>query len=379
MTSKTFCILPWVHYKHSIMDHLWPCCTWSDPTSLRPKADINASVNITNLDTAFKPLRDSLMNGLEHPGCSRCYLKEQNGIQSLRQKSNLMFKNITENITSTDFYKLQYIEVILDSVCNLTCRMCNSASSSAILPIEKKLLAAGLIDQINHDARYVFDYEDIDFSNVLLIKILGGEPFYSKKMISFLEHLISLNLNHQINLSLSTNGMIINDSILNLLSKFKTVDISISLDGVGIINDYQRTGADFNVIHSNIELLRKLSNTSISFNFTLTLLNVFNLKAFRDYSPGISKTVNFDIFSPISLTKIPLDVRTFIETELITQHTTKKDVDYIKSIYKDQDLTSWSRTLKYIKFLDSYHNTSLSEIHPNLYAFLCNNYNYDSI
>ena len=99
-----------------------------------------------------------------------------------------------------------------------------------------------------------------DFSKLKNVRIIGGEPFYSKNLKWFLKL-----LNEKINLknvtfSCNTNCSVIPDEeILQLLSLFKQIKIDVSIDGVDGLSESIRFGVKWNIIKKNPENVREIS------------------------------------------------------------------------------------------------------------------------
>ena len=89
----------------------------------------------------------------------------------------------------------------------------------------------------------------VDLSELQEINIVGGEPFYSKKLKHFLKRLPKTS-----KISLNTNGSIFPDNqILKLLETFSSVQIDISIDAIGPLAECIRYGTIWKDVEKNIE------------------------------------------------------------------------------------------------------------------------------
>ena len=89
--------------------------------------------------------------------------------------------------------------------------------------------------------------KNTDTSKLNTLRVLGGEPFYSKSSIRFLESLADYDLSN-ITFKTNTNASIFPDRLIPILERFKHFELTISLDGVEEVAEYARYGTDWNTI-----------------------------------------------------------------------------------------------------------------------------------
>jgi len=77
-------------------------------------------------------------------------------------------------------------------------------------------------------------------------------------------------------LTMSTNGVKIPEEFLLLAKKFTNLNLSLSLDGYGKINDYWRSGSQWDRIVQNMHILKE-HGISITINTVPGIYNVTNL------------------------------------------------------------------------------------------------------
>jgi hypothetical protein len=90
-------------------------------------------------------------------------------------------------------------------------------------------------------------------------------------------HVIERGVAKNVMLSLVTNGTIANDEIYDLASRFKSVMIGVSIDGVGAINDYIREGSAWTDIEPNIRRFKQIPNCSVYINLTYQAYNMLHV------------------------------------------------------------------------------------------------------
>ena len=202
-------------------------------------------------------------NGVEHAGCIKCYQEEQHGWHSLRQWQNLWYPSEVKQVSVNN--PIYHLELRLGNFCNLKCIMCGPDHSSSIAA-ERHAYRERFI-QINAPMpqskmpHYWKEEEFKQFAQTILttharrVNITGGEPFIIPEVVKFLE-MLGPRAN-DIRLSFNTNLTEVGDKLLIALQKFKNIDIMISLEGTGAMNDYVRYPSRWTDIESNIQLLKR--------------------------------------------------------------------------------------------------------------------------
>jgi hypothetical protein len=111
--------------------------------------------------------------------------------------------------------------------------------------------------------------------------MLGGEPLVSDFHDEIVELLIKSNRSLDISLHYNTNLQIDAERKLEVWSKFKKIDLSISIDGYGDTYEYIRWPGKWDKLSNNIDLVLKYSkeNKNIVPNIATTVqnLNIDNL------------------------------------------------------------------------------------------------------
>jgi hypothetical protein len=109
------CAAFWHHTNIRSDNKVFPCCRFKTPIQ-EFTGDV---VNILN-SNEYKDLREHLG---PIAGCAKCDYEETMGVKSLRQKFNEEY--------DTKTVKLEFLEVGLDNICNLTCDGCWDEFSSS--------------------------------------------------------------------------------------------------------------------------------------------------------------------------------------------------------------------------------------------------------
>lgn len=268
--KDSFCILPFTAVDARSNNVVGPCC---DSRMKNNYKDINEYWNSQEL----KLLRADLLSGIQNPICSKCWKLESIGLKSLRSNVNRRFKK--EFLQNPKIIELKYNP---GRECNLSCMMCSEAHSSkfsslwkgSMIPSSEKL---PVID--NHEI--VSDWIYKNYQQLEGLSVNGGEPLYNKRFLSMIDFLIEKNVTRNVSLYITTNGTILPDSLLNKLKKFNKVVFGVSIEAIGLPNDYIRWYGNFEKIKKNIEKLNK--EFSISIEPTVSALNIIHLPTLEQF------------------------------------------------------------------------------------------------
>jgi len=377
-TSDTFCILPWIHLCVRPDEKLKPCCRYQavdDP--------VNVSLNslkengISEMDNAYlSQLRQDMLDGVKRPECTKCFVQEENtGVltdrTSLRLFLNKRFERFIKDEYTNKFDKIRYIEMSVDNICNLQCKMCDSKFSSK-LQLRDKFLGEEVHKKLEPNFS---NFDTLDLSGLVYIKLLGGEPFISPNFIKFLEYIEERSDPSKIKLEIATNGTSIpSKKIIRKLNKYAMLFLNVSLDTYDKSNDYQRFGSTYIETFNNAEEYKKLfKNVHVSFHSTISLLTANTL---ADSLNFLIKEKNYHVSVDfvrypryLSLLYAPESYIEFVLDKNKNNTTASKIIHtFIKSgKYNEKH---WSEFLYTTKKLDGFYNTSIKDYNPELVAYL---------
>lgn len=253
--SETYCPMPWIGLS-ILPGEILPCIHWD------------------GAPIPLDKIREDLLAGKQLDGCSQCRFAESIGAESGRLEYIKKY-GVTTDVST------KVLGVNFDNVCNLKCRGCTSFSSHLWHSDEKEIYGKAFIEE-----KYIESNVDIDCKNLTQVYISGGEPFLSKNVERFLNRLVNDNIIQNISLGVSTNGTALPSAELrSALLKSKQLSLTISVDGLGPLNDYFRSGSNFETIEKNLEHFNKLCdiNCFITINITVSIYNVTHMKEVEDY------------------------------------------------------------------------------------------------
>jgi radical SAM protein with 4Fe4S-binding SPASM domain len=366
-TQDTFCVLPWMHLYVGTDGNVLPCCVADQQF---PMGNIEEqSIDSIVKSSAFNQLRKNMLTGLRSKECNRCYAQEDLGLKSSRLDHNNRWKNITQhnlnNDGSLDKFDPVYLDIRLNNICNLKCRMCSGYFSSAIAQEEVALFgktesiqSSLKLQQRNLGLKEILNY----VPTAEKIYFAGGEPLLTAEHYEILDALIACG-NTNLEITYNTNFTTLNyrgRSVLDLWKQFSNITVGASLDAKGDVAKYVRHGTNWSTIESNLELVKsQCSHVNFKVTSTVGLLNADSLIRLQQewHTSGtldISKFFQSTMISPEHLTvsALPLEHKQRLE-RIINHHITWCKENNAKGL-----ATQWTDVLNYMWSKDDSHYMS---------------------
>ena len=289
--SKTFCMLPFMHIYGSAGGDMVPCCEAQETPLNNPGETALESWNNEN----YKELRRALAEDERPERCEVCWHNEDSGIVSNRQqweKDN--WNEFSEVIEVNDDYSVsnspKWIELKVSNFCNLKCIMCSTHSSykrvndlDIITKYQKdghetKLLRpTTLFNSLN-------EWPEL-WESVHTLQFTGGEPIINKEHYDLLES-IPQHLKSGIKLRYASNLSYIKFKqydLVKIWNEFQSVNIKISMDGVGDVYNFIRQDGDWDNVYSNMLALNDEPTIDVAAGITVQAHNVFHMPEFYDF------------------------------------------------------------------------------------------------
>ncbi len=308
-TSKTFCMHPFTGLATREDGAIKACCR-SHPVGFIDKDSLE---NIWNNST-MKRIRKQVLNNERPPECEPCFNLEDQGVESLRMRhiagkipearANL-YPDALDKLEE-DFsmpFEIPTIELKLNNLCNLKCRMCHPADSTSwndwnkVKDFYKKEgnIIFDLVDLHNLEKKPLLDkFEDNPNWWTSLEKLLpyfrrvefaGGEPLMDPQHYRILDMLAPYG--HHIEIKYATNLTMLgksNRTVWEYWPKFKSVAVNVSIDGIGNSYEYIRGNASWAELVNNIKQIQPIPNISrIVGAVTVQVSNVLVLDKIIEY------------------------------------------------------------------------------------------------
>lgn len=223
----------------------------------------------------LKQLQEKMLNFQFDQGCRNCELKEKSGGRSRR---TFFYDVLWERLEQPEFNSeskpdISFMEINTSNICNLKCRMCSGLISSAWIKDEEAI--TDIASYLKRPRYGIFSlgkegidrlFEDPDvFRNLKVLALRGGEPLYEETNLYLFDKLDELGLTSQIHLDVSTNGTIVSDKIMKSLDRFDSIELYLSMEGVGPAYQYIRGGKQFNIeaLEKSVQRFQEIDRKSV--------------------------------------------------------------------------------------------------------------------
>jgi len=281
---KTICVLPWIHTAITQNKQVKPCCTAPDLTL--GSIEENTISYIDN-DVPMQTLRQQMLDGVRPECCSTCFLREEAGTTSPRMNFNKEYYDDFTKIIKEEPVSKKYLEVNFSNLCNARCRMCNPQSSTRWYADAASLQHLDYYNFIASGSKDVdFANLDVNWKELDLIKILGGEPFLTPDNEKIIDYISTKSNPKNVRLEIFTNSSIFpNEKLIEQLKEFKEVEINLSIDGLNDTYNYIRWPLIFDDI---IPVAQKwidvdIPNKQIGVQFLVQVDNILQVVEFDKF------------------------------------------------------------------------------------------------
>jgi sulfatase maturation enzyme AslB (radical SAM superfamily) len=316
--SKTFCVLPWIHFATRPNGDMRLCCSANasgagvDHTIGLVKNEKGQPANFGREtpmsawnNEYMQNVRLTMLDGKIPASCSKCIEEEDKGVISKRLWETYTWMNngidLEELVKSTQEDgtvpdKLTYLDLRLGNTCNLKCIMCSPHDSSRWVQDHDKLLKKTtfpiVAEQMSWDSKTFNNtwYENPDFwkemysqiPNLKQVYFAGGEPLMIKEHKKFLQEIIRQGYNDRILIRYNSNALLLDEETINMWKVFSKVKFAVSLDATDMRNYYIRYPSDWDTIVHN---LQRLDNTPDNIQVSIaTAIQILNIKHLPDFA-----------------------------------------------------------------------------------------------
>ena len=286
-TSKTFCLHPFTGLATREDGAVKVCCR-SHPVGYIQEQSLE---DIWNND-AMKRIRQQVLNNERPSECDACFKLEDQGVESLRQRhiepkipeSRITLYPNALDVLRDDYtmpFEIATMEVKLNNLCNLKCRMCHPMDSTAwndweqveeFYKKEDNFLVEKIINLNLKDKPFLDSFVDspnwwASFEKLLpyfrRVEFAGGEPLMDPSHYKILDMLAPYG--HQIEIKYATNLTMLGKNyrtVWEYWPKFKSVAVNVSIDGIGDSYEYVRGNARWSELINNIKQVQTIPNVS---------------------------------------------------------------------------------------------------------------------
>jgi MoaA/NifB/PqqE/SkfB family radical SAM enzyme len=257
--------------------------------------------------SGLKDIRQRMAAGERLPHCDACFKNESYGRTSYRMRWNdrwlpdnadgsALARTISESADGTAPHDPMFFDLRLGNICNLKCTACKPLYSSQIErdPVHSKWIVNAPYHRLGNrfdtdgewfDATHMLDEIVGLADNLQLIQLAGGEPTINKTQIAFLQTLCETDRASNIDLEVVTNLSNVRQNVFDIFAQFKSLTVSLSIDGAGGMYEYVRFPGKWASIVKNIARLRESRpGVRIQINAVLQALNAYNIVDLFDWA-----------------------------------------------------------------------------------------------
>jgi MoaA/NifB/PqqE/SkfB family radical SAM enzyme len=382
----------------------------------------NSLEEIWNNDT-MKRIRYQVINDIRPPECQPCFSLEDQGVESLRLRH--VRKDIPESrinlypraieSMSSDFtmpFEIPTMEIKINNLCNLKCRMCNPMDSTSwndwdqVVEFYKKEdnFLVGKIEELNLVKKpYLGPFDDSDnwwssFEKLLphfrRVEFAGGEPLMDPQHFKILDMLTPYG--DQIEIKYATNLTILgksNRTIWEYWPKFKSVAVNVSIDGIGDSYEYVRGNASWAELINNVKQIQTIPNISrIVGAVAVQVSNVLVLDRMIEYfldDLGIVFYTNMVRYpNALSAQTLPEELKElaierlkvvkfkvpefkYVKENPILLNLTLGQIDGVINFLNAQDLSDkWPECVEFNRRLDATREQSFTDVTPEFKSYV---------
>ena len=342
-----FCVLPFFGYEYNVTGGTH-CC-------LLPK-----NYNIESV-------KNDMLSGKRSPFCSACWRLEDAGLISDRKIKNSALDfyldrdiKFIEQDARNGNHKIIMVKNATSNTCNSTCVTCNSGPSSAWAPLEKKI---GLVPAVSESMTQEQIDGNLDYKNLVMLNLVGGEPLYEKLNFYILEKLLEHG-NTNCFIAVTTNGSVaLNADQKSIFAQFNNFNFNLSIDGVGPVFEYMRYPLKWDKLLENLDFFRTITK-NISVSYTTSNLNVlyhhetiawFNQ---NNLNYHFSPVINPRHFRPSALPRA-------VKDKLVNKYGLTKDLEFLLgTAHTEQDDADFKKLLEIVHVQDSVKDISIHDYLP---------------
>jgi MoaA/NifB/PqqE/SkfB family radical SAM enzyme len=285
--SSTFCMHPFTGLATREDGAICACCR-SHPVGFIDKENLEEIWN----NNTMKRIRRQVLNSERPPECEPCFSLEDQGVESLRQRHiagiipeariNLYpdaLSKLADDFTMP--FEIPTMELKLNNLCNLKCRMCHPMDSTSwddwsevkeFYQREGNIMYA-IVEEHNLEHKPHLDkFQDSPSWWASLERLLphfrrvefaGGEPLMDPQHYRILDMLAphgdQIEIKYATNLSMLGKG---SRNIWDHWPKFKSVAVNVSIDGIGTGYEYIRGNASWEELVNNLRQIQQIPNIS---------------------------------------------------------------------------------------------------------------------
>jgi organic radical activating enzyme len=323
--------------------------------------------------------------------CEICFNQEKTSGKSMRTQIKSRSKSPSPG-------NIEFLQIAFGNFCNHKCRYCYSRYSTEWNKDAELLKKVNVDKEFNYltnivmTERQTYDYEKKiieelkiqDLSNVTDIGIFGGEPFLSRHWEQFVELLNEKANLSKIEIQINSNFSIFpKEKIINLLTKFRKVDLRASVEAKGSLAEYIRSGLVWNTFENNVKKWQEVAKHNKSIQLRVHMAhNIYSINKLPEFEEWLfdmnlhNSYISAGVFSPEWLDPVrvlnndQLDQCLEILKNIKYLDLNDTVIERLKYRNYQENQPQILRTFKsYTKTLDELRSEKLQDVNPQLYEW----------
>jgi organic radical activating enzyme len=339
----------------------------------------------------MKILRRAFLDKEMPADCDRCWAEERAGRTSKRMHTMQRLDSMVDHDSWDEEPKsLMFLDLKLGNICNLKCRICGSWSSSSYAAEE-----IGYQENKKNNFHYVMMqlgkwprqekqfWSDLEqhMAGLRYLEFTGGEPFLIQEHFDLLDKLVSKGYAGNIEIHYNTNGTVWPENAEQIWQHFRHVEIAFSIDDVGRRFEYQRSGARWDEVNTNLDSFRQMRDRNSNITLQVcTTVSAFNVLYLEDVASWIDQQ-GFDFVywnmlhdgPQFCIANLPDSVKTLVRQRLGTAVFSGKnqpEIDRIIDFMCNSGVDRLDQLVESIRIVDQRREQRLADVMPELAAAL---------
>ena len=422
MNSKTFCMHPFTGLATREDGAVKVCCR-SQPIGF---IQDNTLEEIWNNDT-MQRIRKQVLTGQRPLECAPCFNLEDQGVESLRQRHisgvipeariNL-YPNAVKSM-NTDYkmpFEIPTMEIKMNNLCNLKCRMCNPMDSTSwndwdqieeFYKKEDNYLVEKVVTLNLKKKPFLDSFVDNDnwwssFKKLLpyfrRVEFAGGEPLMDPTHYRILDMLKPFG--SQIEIKYATNGTMLGinkgRTINDYWPHFRSVAVNVSIDGINDSYNYIRGNGNWDDVVKSVKDIQRIPNVSrivgaVAVQISNILILDKMIKYFLDDLGIVFYTNMVNYPNILSAQVLPAELKTLaiiklkavrefvpefkhVKSNPILLGITLGQIDGVINYLNSKDQSNkWQDCIEFNRKLDATRNQSFFDVTPEFKPYAQNN------
>jgi len=303
-----FCSSLWFHQRIT-NDGTYVPCRWQKTKLDRKRPNISNTTPEDHFQgEIMSKWRKDMIDGVYLEECKPCYEMEKynkiSGRQKQLLKTGIEIETINNDIQTSPYYE-EFVktsndypcelypvdlQVDLGNYCNGKCLFCIPEYSSSLASEFKKI---GLINDLPPTSwsrspelinKFVTSLQKT--KNLKYVHFLGGETLIDPAFKYVLEGMLESNLT-DVSIGFTTNLTVWSEDVINLLLKFKEINLGLSIETLHPVNDYARYPSKQKetreILDRWVELASK-NNWLLQLRITPTWLTIESVHTIYEYA-----------------------------------------------------------------------------------------------